>query len=97
MLVVNHVTKKYGNFTALEDITLEFTKGVYAVGPQRGGNHLIKMLPPCFSRLKEILWEGMEINKLGKISRGYRLSAPEFGYNINLLPVFALSGGFKGN
>ena len=29
MLTVEHVTKKYGNFTALENISLQFTPGVY--------------------------------------------------------------------
>ena len=31
MLSVNHVTKKYGQFTALRDITLEFQNGVYGL------------------------------------------------------------------
>ena len=29
MLTVEHVTKRYGSFTALEDISLQFTTGVY--------------------------------------------------------------------
>ena len=29
MLSVEHVTKRYGSFTALEDISLTFTAGVY--------------------------------------------------------------------
>ena len=31
MLSLNNVTKKYGNFTALEDINLEFSSGIYAL------------------------------------------------------------------
>ena len=37
MLSVEHVTKKYGQFTALEDISLTFTPGVRPAGPQWGG------------------------------------------------------------
>ncbi|WP_262421853.1 hypothetical protein [Bacillus aquiflavi] len=31
MLILNNVTKQYGNFTALEDLSLEFYNGVYAL------------------------------------------------------------------
>ena len=31
MLSVEHVTKNYGKFTALEDISLTFTPGVYGL------------------------------------------------------------------
>ena len=31
MLSVEHVTKTYGKFTALEDISLTFTPGVYGL------------------------------------------------------------------
>ena len=31
MLSVEHVTKNYGRFTALEDITVHFTPGVYGL------------------------------------------------------------------
>ena len=31
MLTVEHVTKKYGSFTALENISLQFTAGVYGL------------------------------------------------------------------
>ena len=30
-LSVEHVTKRFGSFTALEDITLSFTPGVYGL------------------------------------------------------------------
>lgn len=31
MLSVEHVTKRYGKFTALEDLSLTFTPGVYGL------------------------------------------------------------------
>lgn len=38
MLSVEHVTKRYGKFTALEDVNLAFEPGVYgAAGAQRSG------------------------------------------------------------
>lgn len=90
MLVVNHVTKKYGNFTALEDITLEFTKGVYGLLAPNGGGKttLIKMLATLLFPTKgEILWEGMEINKLGEKYREVIGYLPQnFGYYKNQSP-----------
>lgn len=69
MLAVNHVTKKYGTFTALEDITIEFTSGVYGLLSPNGSGKttLIKMLATLlFPTSGEIVWEGMDIAKLGE-------------------------------
>ena len=46
MLCVEHVTKKYGTFAALEDISLTFTPGVYGLLAPNGAGKttLIKML-----------------------------------------------------
>ena len=46
MLSVEHVTKNYGSFTALEDISLTFTPGVYGLLAPNGAGKttLIKML-----------------------------------------------------
>ncbi|MDR1495973.1 MAG: AAA family ATPase, partial [Clostridiales Family XIII bacterium] len=46
MLTVRDVTKKYGDFTALKDINLEFSRGVYALLAPNGAGKttLIKML-----------------------------------------------------
>ena len=46
MLSVEHVTKTYGKFTALEDISLTFTPGVYGLLAPNGAGKttLIKML-----------------------------------------------------
>ncbi len=84
MLAVNHVTKNYGSFTALEDITLEFTNGVYGLLAPNGAGKttLIKMLTTLlFPTRGEILWEGSEISKLNEAYRGVVGYLPqEFGY-----------------
>lgn len=50
MLSVEHVTKQYGNFTALEDISLTFTPGVYGLLAPNGAGKttLIKMLTTLY-------------------------------------------------
>jgi len=61
MLIVEHVTKKYGDFTALEDISLQFTAGVYGLLAPNGAGKttLIKMLTTLlFPTSGQILWEG---------------------------------------
>lgn len=84
MLAVNHVTKKYGTFTALEDVTIEFTRGVYGLLSPNGSGKttLIKMLATLlFPTSGEILWEGMEIGKLGERYRDVIGYLPQdFGY-----------------
>ena len=46
MLCVEHVTKNYGSFTALEDVSLTFTSGVYGLLAPNGAGKttLIKLL-----------------------------------------------------
>ncbi len=95
MLAVNHVTKKYGKFIALEDITLEFTRGVYGLLSPNGGGKttLIKMLVTLlFPTCGEILWEGIEITKLGEQYRDIIGYLPQdFGYYKNQTPRQFLS------
>jgi len=90
MLVVNHVTKKYGNFTALEDINIEFTNGVYGLLAPNGGGKttLIKMLVTLlFPTNGEILWDGVEITRLGEDYRDVLGYLPQdFGYYKNQTP-----------
>lgn len=90
MLVVNHVTKKYGNFTALEDVSIEFTSGVYGLLAPNGSGKttLIKMLATLlFPTNGEILWDGMEITKLGEEYRNIIGYLPQnFGYYKNQSP-----------
>ena len=68
MLSVEHVTKTYGKFTALEDISLTFTPGVYGLLAPNGAGKttLIKMLTTLLFPTKgQILWEGEDIRALG--------------------------------
>jgi ABC-type multidrug transport system ATPase subunit len=90
MLSVNHVTKKYGNFIALEDISLEFTNGVYALLAPNGAGKttLIKMLTTLiFPTSGEILWNGDEIVRLDASYRELLGFLPQdFGYYKNHSP-----------
>ena len=90
MLSVEHVTKKYGQFTALEDISLTFTPGVYGLLAPNGAGKttLIKMLTTLLFPTKgQILWEGEDIQALGAEYRGLLGYLPQqFGYYPNHTP-----------
>ncbi|GHU65984.1 ABC transporter ATP-binding protein [Clostridia bacterium] len=90
MLSLNHVTKKYGAFTALEDINLEFTDGVYSLLAPNGAGKttLIKMLTTLiFPTAGEILWNGDEIIRLDASYRNVIGYLPQdFGYYRNHSP-----------
>ncbi len=90
MLSVRHVTKRYGNFTALSDISLEFGNGVYALLAPNGAGKttLMKMMATLlFPTEGEILWEGTEINRLGAKYREILGFLPQqFGYYKNYSP-----------
>lgn len=90
MLSVEHVTKRYGTFTALEDISLTFTPGVYGLlGPNGAGKTtLMKMLATLLFPTKgEILWDGEDILALGADYRGLMGYLPQqFGYYPNYTP-----------
>lgn len=90
MLSLNNVTKKYGNFTALEDINLEFSGGVYALlAPNgEGKTTLIKMLTTLiFPTMGKILWNGDEIVGLDASYRDIIGYLPQdFGYYRNHSP-----------
>lgn len=91
MLAVNRVTKKYGSFTALEDITLEFDQGLYGLLAPNGAGKttLIKMLTTLlFPTNGEILYGGMEIAKLDEKYRDVIGYLPqEFGFYKNYSPL----------
>ena len=73
MLSIEHVTKKYGTFTALEDISLSFTPGVHGLLAPNGAGKttLIKMLTTLlFPTQGQILWEGEDIQAHGAEYRG---------------------------
>ncbi len=84
MLSVRHVTKKYGNFTALSDVSLEFGNGVYALLAPNGAGKttLMKMMATLlFPTEGEILWDSTEINRLGAKYREILGYLPQqFGY-----------------
>lgn len=90
MLSVEHVTKQYGNFTALQDISLTFSPGVYGLlGPNGAGKTtLMKMLSTLLFPTKgEILWDGEDILALGADYRGLMGYLPQqFGYYPNYTP-----------
>ena len=73
MLSVEHVTKRYGNFTVLEDISLSFTPGVYGLLAPNGAGKttLIKMLTTLlYPTSGQILRDGEEILAMGETYRG---------------------------
>ena len=84
MLSVENVTKKYGSFTALEDISLTFEKGVYGLLAPNGAGKttLIKMLATLlFPTAGVIRWEGRDILTMGADWRGMVGYLPQqFGY-----------------
>jgi ABC-type multidrug transport system ATPase subunit len=84
MLTLNHVTKKYGDFTALKDISLEFDKGVYALLAPNGAGKttLIKMATTLiFPTGGDILWNGDDVYRLDAEYRDIIGYLPqEFGY-----------------
>ena len=90
MLSVEHVTKKYGKFTALEDVNLTFENGVYGLLAPNGAGKttLIKMLTTLlFPTSGTIRWNGEEILAMGEDYRGLLGYLPqEFGYYKNYSP-----------
>ncbi|ABX41299.1 ABC transporter ATP-binding protein [Lachnoclostridium phytofermentans] len=90
MLVVNNVSKKYGDFVALENIELEFVNGVYALLAPNGAGKttLIKMITTLlFPTSGEILYDGTDIVTLDEEYRDLLGYLPqEFGYYKNYSP-----------
>lgn len=90
MLVVNNVSKRFGDFCVLKDINLEFINGVYGLlGPNGAGKTtLIKMLTTLLFPTKgEILYNGTDIVKLDEKYRDILGYLPqEFGYYKNYSP-----------
>ena len=91
MLSVNHVTKKYGHFTALQDVTLEFQNGVYGLLAPNGAGKttLMKMLVTLsFPTKGEITWNGTNIIALDEVYRDLIGYLPQkFGYYKNYTPI----------
>jgi len=91
MLKVQSVGKNYGTFTALENINLEFSNGVYGLLAPNGAGKttLIKILTTLiFPTSGEILYDGKNINKMGSDYRELIGYLPQqFGYYKNYTPT----------
>lgn len=91
MLTLNQVSKKYGDFIALEEINLSFNQGVYALLAPNGAGKttLIKLLTTLIFPTKgEVLWHGEDIIKLGANYRDLIGYLPQdFGYYKNHTPT----------
>lgn len=90
MLTVKGVYKRYGNFSVLENIDLEFSNGVYGLLAANGAGKttLMKMLA-TLSRPNEgeILWGGTDIHHLGAQYRDLIGYLPQnIGYYPNMSP-----------
>ncbi len=90
MLTVQNVTKKFGSFTVLENIDLEFGSGVYGLLSPNGAGKttLIKMLVTLlFPTSGKILFDGADIRTLGASYREKLGYLPQdFGYYRNCSP-----------
>ena len=90
MLTIDHVTKKYGNFTALNDISLQLESGVYGLLAPNGAGKttLIKLITTLlFPTAGQILWNGNDIVRLGEEYRALLGYLPqEFGYYPGYTP-----------
>ncbi len=90
MLSVNHVSKKYHSFTALDDISLEFQNGIYGLLAPNGAGKttLMRMLATLsFPTKGEITWNGTNIVSLDDKYRDILGYLPQkFGYYRNYTP-----------
>lgn len=90
MLIVNNLSKSFGEFSVLKDINLEFKNGVYGLLAPNGAGKttLIKLLTTLiFPSKGEILYDGVDIVALDD---GYRdvlgYLPQDFGYYKNYSP-----------
>ena len=90
MIVVKDVSKQYGSFTALKNINLEFTNGLYGLLAPNGAGKttLIKMLATLIAPSKgEILYNGKNIIDMDEKYRELLGYLPQqFGYYKNYSP-----------
>ncbi|WP_301108685.1 ABC transporter ATP-binding protein [Sporosarcina sp.] len=90
MIVVKDVSKQYGDFTALQNVNLEFSNGLYGLLAPNGAGKttLIKMLATLISPTKgEILYNGKNINDMDDQYREMLGYLPQqFGYYKNYSP-----------
>lgn len=90
MIIVKDISKQYGEFTALQNINLEFTNGLYGLLAPNGAGKttLIKMLATLISPSKgEILYNGKNIVAMDEEYRSLLGYLPQqFGYYKNYSP-----------
>ena len=95
MLTLNNVSKRFGKFTAVEDISLDMDNGLYALLAPNGAGKttIIKMITTLLNPTEgEILYDGVNIKTMGA---GYRellgYLPHDFGYYKNNTPKQYLS------
>ncbi|MFJ6209852.1 ABC transporter ATP-binding protein [Lysinibacillus sp. NPDC092081] len=95
MLVVQDVGKKYGDFTALHNINLQFGNGIYGLLAPNGAGKttLIKMLVTLISPTTGVIfYQGQPIKMLGQSYREHVGYLPQhFGYYKHSTPKQYLS------
>ena len=91
MLRIEHVTKKYQNFTALSDVDLTLEHGVYGLLAPNGAGKttLLKMLATLlFPTEGRILYNGREIQKLDERYRENKMRASLTANRFTLTVIF---------
>lgn len=95
MLTLNNVSKRFGKFTAVEDISLDMDNGLYALLAPNGAGKttIIKMITTLLNPTEgEILYDGVNIKTMGAAYRELLGYLPQdFGYYKNNTPKQYLS------
>lgn len=90
MLTLSHVSKSYGKVPAVQDISLELENGLYGMLAPNGAGKttLLRMIATLlFPTEGEILYDGMEIHRMGESYRDLIGYLPQrFGYYKNNTP-----------
>lgn len=91
MLQLSHISKNYGKFCAVRDISLELEDGLYGMLAPNGAGKttLIKMIVTLLYPTEgTITYDGIEIQKMGENYRDLIGYLPQqFGYYKNQSPV----------
>lgn len=91
MLTLSHISKNYGKFCAVQDISLEMENGLYGMLAPNGAGKttIIKMITTLlFPTQGEILFDGVEIQRMGEKYRDLLGYLPQqFGYYKNNTPT----------
>ena len=80
MLMLNHITKKYKDKTALYDVSLELDCGIYGLlGPNGAGKSTLMNIITGSIKPTEgsVHWDGADIRKLGESFRSLIGYAPQ--------------------